>query len=219
MTSPIFFYYFSGGAIISALLTVGLRSPIYCTVALLSALVHVAGLFVLLNAEFVFAIQIIIYAGAVLVLYLFVMMLLNVKTREPLVQRQSAISAIFAAIILVEILLALFGSWPLVVPNPVVVPAAMGNTEAIGLALFTDYLLPFEVIGIILLGGAVGALILAKQVSAATPIVPSPASGPPRFATMPDVPTSTISGTEPPLALSGVEAPAGQPDPPPVLTS
>ncbi len=158
-----FFYYFAVGAVVSSVLTVGLRSPIYCTVALLSALLHVAGLFVLLHAEFVFAIQIIIYAGAVLVLYLFVLMLLNVKSREGIAHRQGWIAAFFSVIILAEILLVLFQS-PLA-PQPVAaarVSPALGNTEAIGVALFTDYLLPFEVIGILLLGGAVGALILAK---------------------------------------------------------
>ncbi len=165
MTSLFFFYYFSGVAIVSSILTVGLRSPIYCTVALLSALLHVAGIFVLLHAEFVAAIQIIIYAGAVLVLYLFVLMLLNLKDQERVAASgRSWIPAFFVIVILGEILLALFKS-----PAPrqtALPPPSMGNTEAIGIALFTDYLLPFEIVGIILLGGAIGALILAKQIPA-----------------------------------------------------
>jgi len=185
VTSTAFFYYFSAGAIVSALLTVGLRNPIYCTVSLLSALVHVAGLFVLLHAEFIFAIQIIIYAGAVLVLYLFVMMLLNIKTRGPVAQRQSALAVVLAVIICVEILLALSRPQLQVLPNPVAISTVLGNTEAVGLALFTDYLLPFEVVGIILLGGAVGALVLAKQIST---VAPTSEANPSSTPAMPVVP-------------------------------
>ncbi len=162
MTSLVFFYYFSGVAIVSSLLTVGLRSPIYCTVALLSTLLHVAGLFVLLHAEFVAAIQIIIYAGAVLVLYLFVLMLLNLKGQETFVHKRSWISVFFVIVILGEILLVLLKS-----PMPRQtgqIAVSQGNTAAVGIALFTDYLLPFEIVGIILLGGAIGALVLAKQI-------------------------------------------------------
>jgi NADH-quinone oxidoreductase subunit J len=166
MTPLFFFYYFSGVAIVSSILTVGLRSPIYCTVALLSALLHVAGLFVLLHAEFVAAIQIIIYAGAVLVLYLFVLMLLNLKGQERFAHQRSWAPAFFVIVILGEILLALFKSPAPQQTASIPPPSAMGNTEAIGIALFTDYLLPFEIVGIILLGGAIGALILAKQIPA-----------------------------------------------------
>jgi NADH-quinone oxidoreductase subunit J len=172
LAQPLFFYYFSAGAIVSAILTVGLRSPIYCTVALLSALLHVAGLFILLHAEFVFAIQVIIYAGAVLVLYLFVLMLLSIKSRETFVHRLSWVAGFFSVVILAEILLVLLQNPMADLPNPVAVPSALGNTETIGIALFTDYLLQFEMVGIILLGGAIGALILAKP--APPPAVPSP---------------------------------------------
>jgi len=166
----LFFYYFSAGAILSAAFTVGLRNPIYGTLALLSAVLHIAGLFVLLHAEFVFAIQIIIYAGAVLVLYLFVLMLLNVKQQESIVQRQAWISVFFAMLILVEILLVFSGPQnPSALQQPLSQTHALfeftENTVAIGKALFTDYLLPFEIVGVILLGGAVGALILAKPLS------------------------------------------------------
>jgi len=162
---PLFFYYFAGATVISAVLTVGLRNPVYGTLALLSAFLHVAGLFILLNAEFIAAIQIIIYAGAVLVLYLFVLMLLNLKSTEKVVQRQWGVAIFFGAVVLTEILLALFKS-PAAAPDGSTpganVPAA-GNTEMLGLSLFNDYLLPFELVGIILLGGIIGALVLAKQ--------------------------------------------------------
>lgn len=164
MAQLLFFLYFSGMALFSSVLTIGLRNPVYCTIALLSTFIHVAGLFVLLNAEFLAAIQIIIYAGAVLILYLFVLMLLNLKSTEPVVHRQLWIALFFGLVILGEILVALFKS-PTLEGTAAggAVPPAVGNTEAIGLALFNEYLLPFELVGIILLGGIIGALVLAKQ--------------------------------------------------------
>jgi NADH-quinone oxidoreductase subunit J len=167
MPQHLFFFYFAGMAIISSILTVGLRSPIYSTIALLSTFLHVAGLFILLHAEFIAAIQIIIYAGAVLVLYLFVLMLLDLKTDETFVHKQLWIALFFGTVILGEILLALFKS-PLLekMEIPLSTRPSLGNTEAIGLSLFSDYLLPFEVVGIILLGGIIGAMVLAKQAPA-----------------------------------------------------
>jgi len=163
----LFFFYFSSVAIISSLLTVGLKNPVQSTVALLSTLLHVAGLFILMHAEFIAAIQIIIYAGAILVLYLFVLMLLDLKQTETIVTRQSQLALFFGAVLLCEILLALFqsplGTQVAVQPAGEGLPLPYNNTESIGVALFTDYLLQFEIVGVLLLGGVVGALVLAKQ--------------------------------------------------------
>ncbi len=165
MTHTLFFFYFAILTLISSLCTIALRNPIQCTVALLSALLHVAGLFILLHAEFIAAMQIIIYAGAVLVLYLFVLMLLDLKQAETVIHRQYGFALFFSAVLLGEILLALFQS-PLFAKVPPITDAASTpspNTESIGVVLFTDYLLPFEMVGVLLLGGIVGALVLAKQ--------------------------------------------------------
>ena len=166
MPQLLFFFYFGGMAIFSSILTVGLRNPIYCTIALLSTFLHVAGLFILLHAEFIAAIQIIIYAGAVLVLYLFVLMLLNLKSNETFLQRQFWVSIFFGVVILAEILIALFKSPGMEKMETAGIFPAIGNTEAIGLSLFSEYLLPFEVVVIILLGGIIGAMVLAKQAPA-----------------------------------------------------
>jgi NADH-quinone oxidoreductase subunit J len=167
MAQTFFFFYFSGVTILSSILTIGLKHPIHSTVALLSALLHVAGIFILLQAEFIAAIQIIIYAGAILVLYLFVLMLLNQKETETIVNRQYHLALFFGAVLLCEILLALFQSPFLnkgnISPPTGQVAQSYNNTESIGVALFTDYLLQFEVVGVLLLGGIVGALVLAKQ--------------------------------------------------------
>lgn len=165
MAQLLFFLYFSGMTLFSSVLTIGLRNPIYCTLALLSTFLHVAGLFVLLHAEFLAAIQIIIYAGAVLILYLFVLMLLDLKSSEGVLHRQTWIALFFGLVILAEILIVLFKS-PILEKSAATGAAAVpaiGNTEAIGLSLFNEYLLPFELVGIILLGGIIGALVLTKQ--------------------------------------------------------
>src|SRR5213592_3357252 len=86
--TPIFFAYFALVSIVAGILTVALRNPVQCGVALLVLLGHIAGLFVLLHAEFLAAVQIIIYAGAILILYLFVLMMLNLKTEERYVHRR-----------------------------------------------------------------------------------------------------------------------------------
>ncbi len=160
------FYYFAFATVVSSIFTVGLRSPVYCTLALLSTFLHVAGIFVLLHAEFLAAIQIIVYVGAVLVLYLFILMLLDLKSNEAFMHRQVWWAVFFGLVILVQILIGLFRS-PIMNTLPYVVPAdeVIGNTQAVGLALFNKYLLPFEIVGLILLGAVIGAMVLAKKVS------------------------------------------------------
>src|SRR5574338_1520430 len=78
----LFFSYFSVVSIVAGVLTVAMKHPVHCALALLALLLHVSGLFILLNAEFLWAVQVIVYVGAILVLYLFVLMLLNLKTDE-----------------------------------------------------------------------------------------------------------------------------------------
>lgn len=160
-----FFFYFAFATVVSSVFTIGFRSPVYCTLALLSTFLHVAGLFVLLHAEFIAAIQIIVYVGAVLVLYLFILMLLDLKSSESFMHKQVWWAVFFGIVIVVEILIGLFKS-PMMAMTPKVVPAeeVIGNTQAIGLALFNKYLLPFEIVGLILLGAVIGAMVLAKKI-------------------------------------------------------
>jgi NADH-quinone oxidoreductase subunit J len=161
---PIFFVYFSLVSILAGVLTVALRSPVHCGLALLTLLLHVAGLFVLLNAEFLFAVQIIVYAGAILVLYLFVLMLLNLKSDERYLHSRH-IFIMFAAIAVCGELLLLvmrspFGGSKGDAPAEAVLKE--GASYAVGIKMFGEYLLPFEIVGIFLLGAIIGAIVLAK---------------------------------------------------------
>jgi NADH-quinone oxidoreductase subunit J len=161
-----FFAYFSLVSIVAGILTVAWRNPVHCGLALLTLLLHVAGLFVLLNAEFIFAVQIIVYAGAILVLYLFVLMLLNLKTEERYLHSRRAVAlfvsmaAIMGFSLVFLAWLSPFGGLKGDAPTDVVVRT--GDSQAIGIKIFSDYLLPFEIIGIFLTGAIIGAIVLAK---------------------------------------------------------
>jgi NADH-quinone oxidoreductase subunit J len=164
-----FFFYFSTIIVLTSILVVALRNPVYSALSLLIMFFHVAGLYVTLHAEFLAAVQIIVYAGAILVLYLFVVMLLNLK-REERYHRQSPIAAVLGLAILTEVLLLIaqrnFSSEP---ASPAFasaddsVLALRGNTENIGDALYSTYLFPFEVASLILLVAMIGAILLAKR--------------------------------------------------------
>jgi NADH-quinone oxidoreductase subunit J len=174
MTALLFFY-FAAGIIGSSLLVVLLRNPIYCTLALLVMFAHVAGLYVLLNAEFIAVVQVLVYAGAILVLYLFVVMLLNVK-REERFQRQAVPALIVAALLLSESAVVFFGLHATGAPiggvggeSAGAMSAeriqASGNTALIGQVLYSTYLYPFEIASLLLLAAMVGAIMLSKKMS------------------------------------------------------
>jgi NADH-quinone oxidoreductase subunit J len=167
MITDLFFYYFAAATIVSGLLVVTLRNPVQCGLALLSVLAHMAGFFVLLNAEFIAMIQVIVYAGAILILYLFVIMLLNLKSEERVLHPRWPLALFFVLIaggeLVVLLLLSPFaGKIGLTDPDTI---ASVGHSHAVGLKLFSDYLLQFEIIGVFLLGAVIGAIVLAKSSS------------------------------------------------------
>lgn len=164
-----FFFYFSGVIVLTSILVVALRNPIYSALSLLIMFFHVAGLYVTLEAEFLAAVQIIVYAGAILVLYLFVVMLLNVK-RDERYQAQLPLAALLGVTILTEVLmLAFLRGFSSVAPvaslpdQTDTAATTSGNTETIGEVLYSTYLFPFEVASLILLVAMIGAIVLAKK--------------------------------------------------------
>ncbi len=158
------FFYFAAIILLTAALVVALRNPIYSALSLLVMFFHVAGLYITLHAEFLAAIQIIVYAGAILVLYLFVVMLLNVK-RDERYSRQWPVALFLGAVLLTEtILLAVSRGLTVASPSPTAAGENVaGNTEAIGEVLYSTYLFPFEVASLILLAAMIGAVILSKK--------------------------------------------------------
>jgi NADH-quinone oxidoreductase subunit J len=166
--SQLFFGYFAGMIAITSILVVALRNPVYSALSLLVMFFHVAGLFVTLHAEFLAAVQIIVYAGAILVLYLFVVMILNV-TQDDRYHSQWRIAGCVCVPLLIESVLLLSGGAGAVNtgsrslqsgPHDAV---ATDNTLAIGKTLFSTYLFPFEVASLVLLVAMIGAIVLAKR--------------------------------------------------------
>ncbi len=160
----VFFAYFAVVSIVAGILTVSLKNPVQCGLALLALLLHVSGLFVMLNAEFLWAVQVIVYAGAILVLYLFVLMLLNLKTDDRYFHARTPYLLAPAVVGLIYLLFLLMRS-PFSGSRGDASTAAVllnGDAHAVGIKMFSDYLLQFEIIGVFLTGAIVGAIVLAK---------------------------------------------------------
>lgn len=153
-------------AIFSALMVILQKNPVHSALALIVTLGSIAGLFILLKAFFLAFIQIILYAGAVMVLFIFVIMLLNLRKDEfgPEKRRFHRVFAlIFSAFFLLELFVivgnAIFGKSG----KALAMPVDFGSPQALGRILFTDYLLPFEIASILLLVAMVGAIFLARR--------------------------------------------------------
>lgn len=168
MTTPQFFFgYFAVALTVLALLVVTRRNAIHSVLWMLVLFVHMAGLYLFLNAEFLAAIQIIVYAGAIMVLFLFVIMLLNLRKdeTEKKFQNQWPLAAVAAAAALFFIVTTV-GSIT-VIPElgeySVEAVKAEGSLMTIGKVLYTKYIFPFEVASVILLVAILGAVVLAKR--------------------------------------------------------
>jgi NADH-quinone oxidoreductase subunit J len=157
------FYYLAAASVASAILAVTRRSPVHSVLWVLALFLHVAGIFLLAGAEFLAAVQIIVYAGAILVFYLFFLMLLDLP-REAAGPRFGAHWPLSAAAGLAFALLAWYARDPELAPAPT---AAGGPSPAtlsrIGMVLFTRFTLPFEIVSLILLAAIVGAVALARR--------------------------------------------------------
>ena len=170
MTEAVFFYLFTVPMLAAALCVVLSRQPIYSVLALLVVMFCLASLFVMLGAYFVAALQVLLYAGAVLVLFLFVIMLLNLEP-EALTRMRLFTLRTFATAAAAALFYQLFRSFECPVGEPPLshVAAPSGTVEAIGRLLFLNYLLPFELASFLILAAIIGAVTLAKHESATRP--------------------------------------------------
>ena len=168
MTEILLFALFSVAAVFFAVNVVFRRNAVHCALHLVGVLLALSGLFVLLNAQFIAAIQILVYAGAIMVLFLFVVMLLNVKGETPLLTPGAAkgFGFLFALIGFVELLwivLSSAGGEGGTPRAPVALPQGFGSPAEIGKMLYSTWLFPFEVTSILLLIAVIGAVVLAKR--------------------------------------------------------
>jgi NADH-quinone oxidoreductase subunit J len=137
------------------------RNPVTSAMFLVLAIVALAGLFVLLHAFFLAAVQVLVYAGAVMVLFLFVIMLLDLKAEE---RRKIKVLGIVGGLVSVGAILAIFLSSLLNAPlGAAESPVLDGSTDRLGKLLFTEYLLPFEIVSVLLLVAMVGVVLLSKK--------------------------------------------------------
>lgn len=166
IAGEIVFYYLAAVSVASAMLAVTRRNPIHSMLWVLALFLHVAGIFLLAGAEFLAAVQIIVYAGAILVFYLFFLMLLDLPTEQagrPFGTHWPfcvAAGLAFAA-------LAWFAHEPAFVPASAgrvsARSASSSNLSAVGTVLFSQFALPFEIVSLILLAAMVGAIVVARR--------------------------------------------------------
>jgi NADH-quinone oxidoreductase subunit J len=178
-----FFYAFAALAVAGAIVTVTHRNAVHSAIALIVSLLGIAGLFLLAQAEFLFAVQIVLYVGGVMVLFLFVIMLVNLdqalKARQFSRQWPAAtVLCVFAGYGFV----AIFRKSGAVLP-PMAPPAEQGNTQWLAQVLFRQYLLPFELASVLLLVAMVGAVLMARKPNGARAAEAGARNGPPSAAT------------------------------------
>lgn len=163
----LFFYLFSALLVFSGLMVVSARNPVHAVMFLIFAFINAAGLFLLLGAEFLAMTLVIVYVGAVAVLFLFVVMMLDIDFAELRAgyMKYFPIGALVGLAVLGE-LIALFGAWKtknnlaVAQPSGRMETSGLTNTQALGQVLFRDYVFYFEAVGIILLVAMIGAIIL-----------------------------------------------------------
>jgi len=154
--------------VVTAILVIVQRNPVSSAIFLILTFLALAGIYLLLHAEFIAAIQVLVYAGAIMVLFLFVIMLLNLEKEKRTVTRNrllKGVGVLLGLALLVQIgtvfqkvvLEGTKGSFP---PEKV---ASLGNTQVVAQLLFTDFLLPFEITSALLLVAIIGAIMLAKR--------------------------------------------------------
>lgn len=170
MVEALVFYMFSAVLLISGMMVISARNPVHSVLFLILAFFNAAGLFVMLGAEFLALILVIVYVGAVAVLFLFVVMMLDVSTNRiaGAMHKTLPIGALVGFVLLAE-LIWIYYSWQfsvdssMNVASPISGAGLMNNTEALGQVLYTDYMMFFQLAGLVLLVAMIGAITLTLR--------------------------------------------------------
>jgi NADH-quinone oxidoreductase subunit J len=166
LIDTVFFYAFALLTLGGAILTITRRNAVHSAISLIVSLLGVAGLYLLQHAEFLFAVQIVLYVGGIMVLFLFVIMLVNLDqaAKERQFNRQWTVALVAVAAVGIEIGYFFYRGQDSIRLDGAPAPAAaLGNTEMLADSLFRDYLLPFEIASILLLVAIVGSVVMAKK--------------------------------------------------------
>jgi len=164
IATTFFFYFLAVMAVVSAIAVITRRNPVHAALSLIVTLLSLAGFYLMLYAPFVAGVQIVLYAGGIMVLFLFVIMLVNLEQniREYQFNKQWMVGLI-ASIALGALLLFVYRRGSDIFPRTYVPLIESQNTQQIGLALYGNYMLPFEIASLLLLVAIVGAVVMAKK--------------------------------------------------------
>src|ERR1051325_3722191 len=164
VATTFFFYMLSGLAVLGGILVIPRRNAVHSALALILTLLAVAGLYLMLYAPFVAGVQIILYAGGIMVLFLFVIMLVSIEKaqREEQFNHQWTVG-VLATLVLAGLFIFVYVRGQSIFPNRAAMLPEDLNTQQVGLALYGRYLLPFEVASLLLLVAIVGAVVMAKK--------------------------------------------------------
>ena len=164
VATPFFFYFLSALAVLSGIVVITRRNPVHSAIALIFTLLSLAGLYLMLYAPFVAGVQIILYVGGIMVLFLFVIMLVSIERvqREEQFNKQWVVAIVATAVLGVLLVLGYSKGKAVFPATPVALPENT-NTQQIAIFLYGNYLLPFEIASLLLLVAIVGAVVMAKK--------------------------------------------------------
>ena len=164
VATTFFFYLLSGLAIGSGILVITRKNPVHSALALILTLLSLSGLYLMLYAPFVAGVQIILYVGGIMVLFLFVIMLVNLERaeRERQFNRQW-IAGMAAALALGVLFVLIYTQGSNLFAQPIVALPETENTQRVGVLLYSNYMFPFEIASLLLLVAMIGAVVMAKK--------------------------------------------------------
>jgi len=164
VATTFFFYFLSGLTLLSGVLVITRKNPVHSALALIFGLLAQAGLYLMLYAPFVAGVQIILYAGGIMVLFLFVIMLVNLERsqREEQFNKQWVVG-LLAAVALGTLFMVVYMKGENLFPHRIAQPIESSNTQQIGVMLYGQYMFAFEIASLLLLVAIIGAVVMAKK--------------------------------------------------------
>ena len=164
VATTFFFYLLSGLAIGSGVLVITRKNPVHSALALILTLLSLSGLYLMLYAPFVAGVQIILYVGGIMVLFLFVIMLVNLERAEKERQfNRQWIAGMAAALALGVLFVLIYTQGSNLFAQPIVALPETENTQRVGVLLYSNYMFPFEIASLLLLVAMIGAVVMAKK--------------------------------------------------------
>ena len=166
MLDQVVFYFFAALAVISGAMVITSRNVVQSAIFLITALLATGGIFLQLHAEFLFIVQVILYAGGIMVLFVFVIMLINmdVSLHQAQFNRQWWLGLLLSLVLGAQLTIAVaVGRSGLPLGEPAPAASLEPSTQLVGRTLFSEYMLPFEIASVLLLAAMVGAVVMAKK--------------------------------------------------------